>query len=173
MAALQRGAFEGWRPGKLVLGAAWGLGLGLTGAGLWLQWSSGFAPRAWVFAQAIHELGAVPLAVAIGLSVLAIERRGGASAVVDAVANLGRMAFSAYLMHSLVGTLVFGGHGLGLFGTWGRGALLVAAFVFWSGQVLVARWWSARFRVGPLEALWRGLVRGDFSLGSRAPQASR
>ena len=71
-------------------------------------------------------------------------------------------------MQSVVGMLVFGGHGLGLYGHWSRVALFVAPFVFWSLQVVLAWAWTSRFRVGPLEALWRGLSRGDFSFGARA-----
>jgi ribosomal protein S27E len=32
----------------------------------------------------------------------------------------------------------------------------------------VPRAWTQRFKVGPIEALWRGLSRGDFSLGAAA-----
>lgn len=62
-------------------------------------------------------------------------------------------------------TLVFGGHGLGLFGSVDRAALFGLALAFWLAQLVAADAWGRRFGVGPLEALWRGLTKGDWSLG--------
>jgi uncharacterized protein len=107
------------------------------------------------------------------LSCVALVHRFPTSLPLEATGRLGRVAFSAYLMHSVVGTFVFGGHGLGLYGTWSRSALLLAAFVFWALQLAMAWWWPSRFRVGPLEAVWRGLSRGNFSLGGEAPAGAR
>lgn len=171
MAGLQSGLFEGRSSsprGVLLLG---GLGLAVTAAGMAVQMAWDFTPRAWLVAQALHEMGAVPLAIAIGLTVVGLARRFAEAASTRAIASLGRVAFTAYLMQSIVGTWVFGGHGLGAFGTWSRMALLLAPFAFWALQVLLASHWSKHFGRGPLEALWRGLTRKDFSLRPRVPQA--
>ncbi|WP_257457143.1 DUF418 domain-containing protein [Archangium lipolyticum] len=167
MAGLQRGMFEGHFASPRAVLLLWVLGLASTSAGLAVQIAGGFSPRAWVFAQVLHEVGAVPLAIAIGCTVVGLARRFARAAPTRAIASLGRVAFTAYLMQSVVGTLVFGGHGLGAFGTWSRSTLLLAAFVFWALQVLLASLWSRYFGRGPLEALWRGLARGDFSLRPR------
>jgi uncharacterized protein len=170
MVALRRGVFEG------ALGfSPWGwwsggVGLGLTGAGLALQWTSRFDASTALFCHALHELGSLFLAGAITLAVVELARRFPSALVVQTAGRLGRVAFSAYLMQSLVGTLVFGGHGLGQFGHWSRLSLLLAPFAFWAFQAALAWWWTARFRTGPLEALWRGLSRGDFSLGDARPR---
>ncbi|MBM4780574.1 MAG: DUF418 domain-containing protein [Archangiaceae bacterium] len=174
MAAVRARVFEkdspiAWWPWAPL---ALGFGLLVSGAGLWLQWASNFDFRTWLYAQSLHELGSMGVAAGIGLSVLAWAHRSAGSIVVQAVGRLGRVAFSAYLMHSIVGTLVFYGHGLNQFGTWSRTALFVAPFVFWSLQLVMAWWWTNRFRVGPLEALWRGLSRGDFSLGRVTPETT-
>jgi len=174
MAALRAGVFEGsvaawpWVPVTL------GLGLVVSGAGLWVQWSSGFAMRDWFLAQSLHELGSIGVAAGLGLSIVTLARRFDTSMFTQAIARLGRVAFTAYLMQSVVGTFVFGGHGFGEFGSWSRVALLVAPFVFWGLQLLLAWWWTSRFTTGPLEALWRGLSRGTFSLGrvARASETS-
>lgn len=165
MAAVRSGVFEGVVPTRPWLPLLWGVGLAVTGAALALQWNSGFELRTWFQAQALHEVGSLALAAGIGLSVVAWARSHGQTTLAQALGRLGRVAFTAYLMQSLVGTLVFGGHGLGQFGTWSRTALLAGAFALWGLQLALAWWWTARFRVGPLEALWRGLSRGDFSLG--------
>jgi uncharacterized protein len=77
------------------------------------------------------------------------------------VARLGSIAFTAYILQSAAGLVVFGGQGLGLYGTWSRTELLFAPVVFWILQVAFATAWTSRFRFGPLEALWRALYRGS------------
>lgn len=167
MAAVRARVFENdspiswWPWAPLTLG----FGLLVSGAGLWLQWASNFDFRTWLYAQSLHELGSMGVAAGLGLSVVTWAHRNADSVLVQATGRLGRVAFTAYLMHSIVGTLVFYGHGLNQFGTWSRTALFLAPFGFWSLQLVMAWWWTSRFRVGPLEALWRGLSRGDFSLG--------
>lgn len=165
MAAVRSGVFEGAVPTRPWEPLAWAVGLTVTGLGMGLQWTWDFAPRVLLLAQGLHEAGALVLAAGMGLSVIRMTRRLGDTVLVQALRRLGQVAFTAYLMQSLVGTLVFGGHGLGFFGTWSRSALLAGAFAFWSLQLVLAWGWTSRFRVGPLEALWRGLSRGHFSLG--------
>lgn len=74
------------------------------------------------------------------------------------LAPVGRMALSNYLLQSLLGTWLLQGWGLG----WGaqlRPAGLVAlALAIMAGQLLLSRWWLARFAQGPCEALWRRLA---------------
>jgi len=171
MAATRHRVFEGSVPTWPWVPLGFALGIVITGAGMWLAWSQAFRVRPWLYAQALHELGAIPLSMAMGLLVIAVANRFPDAAFVRSVADLGRVAFSAYLMHSVLGTWVFGGQGAGLFGTWSRTALLCAPFAVWLAQLVLARLWLRRFRVGPMEAMWRGLARGEFSLGRRAHPA--
>jgi uncharacterized protein len=72
---------------------------------------------------------------------------------------VGRMAFTNYIAQSLIMTAVFygGGRGLGFFGqlTWTEWTLVVLAV--WAAQLVWSPLWLARFRMGPLEWLWRSL----------------
>jgi uncharacterized protein len=76
-----------------------------------------------------------------------------------ALGAVGRMAFTNYIAQSLIMTAVFygGGRGLGLFGqlTWVEWTLVVLAV--WAVQLAWSPLWLARFRMGPLEWLWRSL----------------
>ena len=67
----------------------------------------------------------------------------------------GRMALTNYITQSIICTLIFYGHGLGLFervGTPGQVGIVVAIWVL---QLAWSPWWMARFRFGPLEWIWR------------------
>ncbi|QDH69591.1 DUF418 domain-containing protein [Marilutibacter alkalisoli] len=74
------------------------------------------------------------------------------------LAPAGRMALTLYLMQSVIGTLVFYGYGLGLWGQVGRTTQILGVVVVFAVQVALAHAWMARFRFGPVEWLWRGLT---------------
>ncbi|ARF18266.1 DUF418 domain-containing protein [Sporosarcina ureae] len=70
-------------------------------------------------------------------------------------ANVGRMAFTTYIMQSVFATMIFYSYGVGLYGkvdivtgTW----LAIGIFAI---QLIVAQVWLTKFRMGPLEAVWR------------------
>lgn len=74
------------------------------------------------------------------------------------LAPAGRMALTNYLAQSVICTLVFYGYGLGWFGQMGRAWQLVFALVLFLLQVIISRWWLARFRFGPMEWIWRAIT---------------
>lgn len=93
----------------------------------------------------------------VGLLVLALGSRRGAEATAP-LAAVGRMAFTNYLMHSVICTLIFYGHGLGLFGRVGRPAQVLIVLGIWALQLVVSPIWLHHFRFGPAEWLWRSLT---------------
>jgi uncharacterized protein len=84
----------------------------------------------------------------------------------------GRMAFTNYLMQSLIATTLFNSYGFGLFGKVGPLAglgIAVAIFIF---QIFWSRFWLARVRFGPLEWLWRAATYGKLpSMSLQAPKS--
>jgi uncharacterized protein len=165
MAAVRARFFEGETRLHRLGPVAFAVGLAVTAAGIAVGLGSSFAPRAWLFAQALHLAGCVGVAFSLVVAIVALARAPWAVRFTAPVARLGRVAFSAYILQSIAGLFVFGGQGLGLYGTWGRARLFVAPFALWLFELALAALWTARFRFGPLEALWRGLYRDDFSLG--------
>jgi uncharacterized protein len=76
----------------------------------------------------------------------------------DALAAVGRMAFTNYIAQSLIMTCIFyGGRGPGLFGQVDRETLWLIVFGVWALQLVWSQVWLARFQMGPLEWLWRRL----------------
>ena len=78
--------------------------------------------------------------------------------LLPALAPLGRMGLTTYLAQTLFGVLLFYGLGLGMLGKLGVAAAVAAAIAFFVLQVLLAQAWMTRFRLGPVEWLWRSLT---------------
>lgn len=76
------------------------------------------------------------------------------------LARNGRMAFTNYLMQTVIATTLFYGHGFGLFGyveRWGQALIVLAVCTF---QLITSTFWMSRFEIGPMEWLWRRLTYG-------------
>ncbi len=67
----------------------------------------------------------------------------------------GRMALTNYITQSIICSLVFYGHGLGLFERVSAPGQVGIVVAVWALQLAWSPWWLARFRFGPLEWLWR------------------
>ncbi len=90
--------------------------------------------------------------------IMLVCKTGALRRLTSALAAVGQMALTNYIMHSVICTLIFYGHGLGLFGKVeriGQIAIVFAIFVF---QLIASPIWLGRFRFGPLEWLWRSLT---------------
>jgi uncharacterized protein len=74
------------------------------------------------------------------------------------LAAVGRMAFTNYLMHSILMGFVFYGIGLGLFNRVDRFGLLGFVIGTWILQLVISPLWLKYFRFGPAEWLWRSLT---------------
>ena len=72
-------------------------------------------------------------------------------------APLGRMAFTTYVVQSLVFSAIFFGWGLGAYGMRPTPALLVGVVVYFL-QVWASKVWLRRYRFGPMEWFWRTLT---------------
>jgi len=89
------------------------------------------------------------------------------------IATVGRMPLTNYLLQTLMGTFIFYGWGLGLWGSIGPAMLLVLAVVLYVViQIPLSIWWLNRFRYGPMEYLWRVLTYGRKALSQAAAAAS-
>ena len=96
----------------------------------------------------------------LGLLALAANTRGW-RAIPAILAPVGQMAFTNYLMQSLIMTaLSYGGRGPTLYGKLDRPVLAGIVVVAWIGQILWSHWWLKRFTMGPLEWVWRLAYRG-------------
>lgn len=160
-AALMR---SGWLKGQFSLRHYRRTGALLVAAGMavnlpaiFAQWYLAWDYRWCAFLlQAPRELSA-PLQ-AIGYAALA----GGywpqlcRFRLVGAIACVGRMALTNYLLQTLICTTLF--YHLGLFMRFDRLQLLAFVPPIWAVNLLVSSLWLRRFRQGPVEWLWRQLT---------------
>lgn len=74
------------------------------------------------------------------------------------LAAVGQMAFSNYIMHSIICNTIFLGFGFSMYGKLQRYELYYIVFAIWIFQLIVSPIWLTYFRFGPLEWLWRSLT---------------
>ncbi|MBX9795822.1 DUF418 domain-containing protein [Sphingomonas sp.] len=162
MALLKSGMLRGeWPAERYRRWAILGLGTGIVGYGTLavLLAQSGYTP----FAVALYVLALTvpirPVMIIGWASAIALFARGR-GALVARVAAAGRMAFTNYLMTSILCTTLFYGYGLGLYGHLGRAQLYLVVLGMWALMLLWSKPWLDRFAYGPFEWLWRSLARG-------------
>lgn len=142
-----------------------GLGIGyvLSGLGVYLNFE-----KEWVMEYSMFQGSefnyAGSVAVALGytaLVMLASKGRSGAG-LIGVMAAVGRMAFTSYIFMTLLGTFLFYGHGLGLFGSVERKFQILIVTAIWIPVLLLSHFWLKRFPFGPLELIWRRLTYWKF-----------
>ena len=128
----------------------------------WLAWriqDSGFDPFVLNRLEAWQQVTRPLIGLAHAGVILLIVRGGSAPAVVNRLSAAGRMAFSNYLMTSIITTIVFCGFGFGLYGRLSRFGELAVVLGVWVFILVWSKPWLARFHYGPFEWAWRSLVR--------------
>ena len=98
------------------------------------------------------------IALAHASVLLLIIKAGALSWITSRLAAVGQMAFSNYIFHSVVCSIVFYGYGFKLYGQLQRHQLYYVVGAIWLFQLLVSPIWLRHFRFGPLEWAWRSLT---------------
>lgn len=93
----------------------------------------------------------------IGLFMLFI-RSGWISWLRNALAAVGKMALTNYMLTSVICAFVFYGFGFGLFGELQRYQLYYVVAGIWIFQLIMSPIWMKYFLYGPAEWLWRSLT---------------
>jgi uncharacterized protein len=84
------------------------------------------------------------------------------------LANVGQMAFTNYLMQSIICTLFFYGYGLGNYDKLKFHQLYYVVAAVWVFQLIFSAIWLRYFKFGPFEWAWRSLTYGK-KQGMRSP----
>ncbi|MVM35902.1 DUF418 domain-containing protein [Spirosoma sp. HMF4905] len=78
--------------------------------------------------------------------------------LLNRIGAVGQMAFTNYVMHTLICTFVFFGYGLNQYGEWQFYQLYFLVAAIWLLQLIVSPIWLRYFQYGPLEWVWRSLT---------------
>jgi len=102
-------------------------------------------------------------------SLLILMSRFGPGLLTAVLVPVGQMAFTNYLTQTLImASLCYMPWGPLWYGTMGRGALWGVVGAVWLAQLIWSPLWLSRFRMGPLEWLWRCLSYGRWIPLARA-----
>ncbi|MCX7284043.1 MAG: DUF418 domain-containing protein [Novosphingobium sp.] len=141
--------------------AALGIGLGSAATVLALHWlmTHDWPPRA-MFAAIEHGMAVPHLLMAIGYAagLVLLFPLVAATGIGQRLTAAGRCAFTNYIGTTVLMGAIFSGWGLGLGPELPRMWLPAFVLLGWIAMIAWPRWWLARFRQGPLEALWRRLA---------------
>jgi uncharacterized protein len=149
-----------------------GVGLPIVAAGVAVNFAKGWRMEFSMFnGWQFNYWGSLAVAFGyIGL-VMLLCRSDLWSGLKGLFADVGRMAFSNYLLQTLICTTLFYGHGFGLFGRVERTGQILIVVAIWVAVLFFSRLWLRSFRFGPVEWLWRSLTyrrRQPFRLERRS-----
>ncbi len=162
MAAFRNGMLTGqWERRRYWRWVAIGFGIGIpfySALAIWMI-RSDFGLVQVTSAAMVFTVPVRPLMI-MGWASLIVLLMRPSGFLTDRLAAAGRMAFTNYLVTSLICTTIFYGYGLGWYGALSRAEVYLVVFAVWALILLWSKPWLERFAYGPLEWLWRSLSRG-------------
>jgi uncharacterized protein len=162
MALFKWGVLTGRRSRRFyvtLMCVGWVAGFSLVAYGVLRNYAAGWSFDYSMFLGGLFNYWG-SLGVSLGyISVIMLFCRSDAlKKLTSPFAAVGRMAFTNYLMQSLICTTLFYGHGFGLFGRVERQGQILIVFAVWAFQLMVSPVWLRHFRFGPFEWIWRSLA---------------
>ena len=144
---------------RRMISAGLVVGLPLIGLGIQRNFAAAWAAPDFLFINSLlNYWGSIPAALGwVGVVMLTL-RSGLALGITSRLSAVGRLAFTTYILQTVICTTIFYGHGLGLFGRIDRSGQLLVVFAVWGFQLWLSPLWLRSFRFGPLGWLWRSLV---------------
>ncbi len=135
------------------------VGIPITLYGTWRDFAGGWEFRNSFF-FGLHLIYRASLLVSMGWvgAVMLACQSPRWIPVTRRLAAVGRMAFTNYILQTLICTTLFYGHGFGLFGRVERVGQLAIVLMIWGVQLILSPVWLQYFLFGPLEWLWRSLT---------------
>ena len=133
-----------------------GLGLPVVAAGIAYNVRTGFSAEHSMFQGTLFNyVGSFGVFLGYVALVMLAVQAGRLPGLQQRLAAVGRMALTNYISQSVLCTLFFYGHGLGMFGRLSALGQVGGVLAVWALQLAWSPWWLRRFRFGPLEWLWR------------------
>lgn len=163
LAFFKKGVIQGAHPMKTYIAlAVIGLGLGLTISYLRLQTIIDSSFNWFEFYKDVnfssYEISRTLRALGIFGVIMILYKTGWFKWLFALMQPVGQMAFTNYLMQSVICGLFFYGIGWGMYAKLQRYEVYFVVGVIWLVQIVLSNIWLKFFRFGPMEWLWRSLT---------------
>ena len=106
----------------------------------------------------IYPVQRIALMMAHASLILLMIQAGWFKRIFDRLRAVGQMAFTNYIVHTLICTFIFFGYGLNYFAELEYYKIYFIVFAIWIIQLIYSAPWLKRFLYGPCEWLWRSLT---------------
>jgi len=135
------------------------VGFFFTGSGIVQNFRHSWSMEFSMFAGSMYNyIGSVGSALAYIALAMLLAKSAKFIKLKHVVSSVGKMAFTNYILMSVLGTFIFYGFGLGIFGQVERTGQILIVFGIWIVLLTISPLWLKSYRYGPLEWLWRGLT---------------
>ncbi len=161
MALFKLGVFSGERSAGFYLklaAAGYAIGLAANSFSAWNVIRIQFDAIERGFFATTYDLGRLSVGLAHAALIVLLSKLGLLRWITGPLAAVGQMAFTNYVMQSVICSTVFYGYGLGLYGKLQRYQLLYVVAAVCLFQLVISPIWLRYYRFGPLEWLWRSLT---------------
>lgn len=161
MGLLKLGVLNGDRPYRLYalfVAIGYGIGVPINSYTAWVMISNNFDPVVHEFAASTYDLGRLSVALGHLGVIMLIVKSGVFRTLTSALAAVGQMALSNYILTSIITAFVFTGYGFELYGTLQRYQLYYIVAGIWLVNLVFSPVWLRYYRFGPLEWCWRSLT---------------
>jgi len=105
-----------------------------------------------------YQLGRIPTTCGHIALIMLFVKSGWLPLLQKSLAAVGQMAFTNYIMHSIICNIIFLGYGFSMYGKLQRFELYYIVAGIWILQLILSPIWLKFFRFGPLEWVWRSLT---------------
>ncbi|QQP79443.1 DUF418 domain-containing protein [Bacillus sp. TK-2] len=90
-----------------------------------------------------------------GSTIILLFHYKKATRLLTYMANIGKMSVSNYLAQSIIATTIFYAYGFGLYGKIGYFFGILLTIGIYTIQLFVSTYWLQKYRMGPVEYVWR------------------
>jgi uncharacterized protein len=162
MALFKLGVFSARRsPGlyRTLIAIAFLIGIPVILYGMQRNFASGWDARySFFYGQQFNYWASILVALGWVSLVMLVCQKPRLAPLTRPFAAAGRMAFTNYIVQTIICTAIFYGHGFGLYGQVERSGQVAIVVAVWVFQLVVSPIWLRHFMFGPLEWLWRSLT---------------
>ncbi|MCW8855799.1 MAG: DUF418 domain-containing protein [Kangiella sp.] len=156
MGLIKTGFFGGERNHKTIMGWCLLIGVPISAITAWLYIESGFSYQFFMsYLSVSFYIGGLVLAMAYLCLFVVWSQSSFTQGLQKLMTQVGRMAFTLYIMQSIICSFIFYGYGLDMYGKVSRSELVLVTLAIWAVQILFVKLWFNYFKQGPLETLWR------------------